>query len=92
MFFSKARRAAVLEANPGIAFGEVGKKLGEAWKAATPEERAPFDALAVEDKARWQREDKAYKAGGGAAAPKGDADMADAASASDAEADDEADE
>ena len=85
MFFSKARRAEVLAQNPGIAFGEVGKKLGEAWKAATAEDKAPFEAQAAEDKLRWQREEKAYKAGqsggGGTAAAAGsdgDADMADA--------------
>lgn len=52
MFFSKAKRAQVLEDNPGIAFGEVGKKMGELWKAVTPEERAPFDEEATQDKVR----------------------------------------
>ncbi len=36
--------------NPGIAFGEVGRKLGELWKAATPEDKAPFEEQAVADK------------------------------------------
>jgi hypothetical protein len=63
----------------GIAFGEVGKKLGEKWKALTAEERAPYDAQAAADKERFMREDKAYKAGGagGGGASDGDADMAD---------------
>lgn len=65
----------------GIAFGEVGKKLGEKWKSLTAEERAPYDAMAAGDKERYAREDKAYKAGGaagGAAGGGSDVDMADA--------------
>ena len=50
MFFSKATRAKVLEDNPGIAFGEVGKKMGELWKAITPKDRVPFDEEATQDK------------------------------------------
>jgi len=78
MFFSKDRRAGVVADNPGIAFGDVGKKLGEAWKAAPTEERAPFEALAAADKERYVREDRAYKASlksaGAAAEPASDGD------------------
>lgn len=38
------------EDNPGIAFGEVGRKLGELWKAATAEEKATFEEQAAADK------------------------------------------
>jgi structure-specific recognition protein 1 len=62
MFFSKERRAQVVADNPGIAFGDVGKKLGEAWKALPVEERAPFEAQAAADKERFKAADKAYKA------------------------------
>ncbi len=41
MFFSSAQRESVKADNPGIAFGEVGKILGERWKALTPEDKAP---------------------------------------------------
>jgi len=41
-FFCEAKREALKAANPGVTFGEVGKLLGQAWTAATPEERAPF--------------------------------------------------
>ena len=68
MFFSKERRASVVAENPGIAFGEVGKKIGEAWKALPAEERAPFEAQAAADKERFIREDRAYKANKTAAA------------------------
>ena len=75
MFFSKDRRAQVVAENPGIAFGEVGKKLGEAWKALPAEERAPFEAQAAADKERFIREDRAYKSSKAAAPePASDAD------------------
>ena len=62
MFFSKERRAQIVAENPGLPFGEIGKKMGEAWKALPAEERAPFDAQAAADKERFVREDRAYKA------------------------------
>lgn len=37
----------------GIAFGEVGKVLGEKWKALGPEDKAKFEKLAAADKERW---------------------------------------
>ena len=81
MFFSKERRAQIVAENPGLAFGEIGKKVGEAWKALPAEERAPFDAQAAADKERFVREDRAYKASKTA----GDAEPA-----SDGEGDEEA--
>lgn len=62
MFFSNAKRAEVKEENPGIAFGEVGKKLGEMWKALDSEGRKTFDQQAVKDKARYEKEIAAYRA------------------------------
>jgi hypothetical protein len=52
----------------GIAFGEVGKKLGEKWKALSAEDKVPFEQQAAADKERFLRDDKAYKASGGPAA------------------------
>lgn len=70
MFFSNDKRAQVKEDNPGIAFGDVGKKIGELWKAITPEDKAPYDRQAASDKERAASEMAAYKAklaAGGAA-------------------------
>ena len=50
MFFSNANRDKVKADNPGIAFGEVGKKLGEAWRAASAEDKVEFEELAAKDK------------------------------------------
>ena len=52
MYFSNAKRSQVKEENPGIAFGEVGRKLGELWKATPPEDRTQYEAQAAEDKVR----------------------------------------
>uniref|UniRef100_A0A7S0WQ82 FACT complex subunit SSRP1 n=1 Tax=Chlamydomonas leiostraca TaxID=1034604 RepID=A0A7S0WQ82_9CHLO len=65
MYFSNALRDKVKEENPGIKFGEVGKLMGERWKAATAEDKAPYEAMAREDKARYAKAMAAYKAGGG---------------------------
>ncbi|GLC39441.1 hypothetical protein PLESTB_001348900 [Pleodorina starrii] len=71
MYFSGATRDKVKAENPGIAFGEVGKMLGERWKAMSSEDKAPFEQMAVKDKVRYAEAMKAYKEkGGGAAAGK----------------------
>ena len=40
MFFANENRDIVRSENPDITFGQVGKKLGEKWKALTPEGKA----------------------------------------------------
>jgi HMG (high mobility group) box len=50
MFFSNANREKVKADNPGIAFGEVGRKLGELWRAATPEDKKEYEEQAAADK------------------------------------------
>lgn len=60
MLFSNASRAKVKEDNPGISFGELGKKMGELYKKLTPEEREKFDGLNNKDKERYKKEMAAY--------------------------------
>ncbi|KAL5118046.1 Non-histone chromosomal protein 6 [Pleosporales sp. CAS-2024a] len=62
MFFANQERDKVREDNPGIKFGEVGKLLGEKWKALTEKQRAPFEAKAAADKKRYEEEKAAYQA------------------------------
>jgi hypothetical protein len=40
--------------------GEVGKLLGERWKALTDKQRAPYAAKAEADKKRYEEEKAAY--------------------------------
>mmetsp|Transcript_4974 Transcript_4974/g.10722 ORF Transcript_4974/g.10722 Transcript_4974/m.10722 type:complete len:694 (-) Transcript_4974:634-2715(-) len=68
MYFSNEMRNKVKEENPGIAFGEVGKLLGERWKALPAEQKVKFEQMAEKDKERYTREMAAYKAGSGGAA------------------------
>lgn len=40
--------------------GEVGRLLGERWKALNEKQRAPYDAKAAADKKRYEDEKAAY--------------------------------
>lgn len=42
----------VKKENPDLAFGEVGKRLGELWKEVTASEKAKFEEMAKKDKVR----------------------------------------
>lgn len=64
MFFANDMRDKVREENPGIKFGEVGKILGERWKALSEKQRAPYEAKAANDKKRYEDEKAAYNAAG----------------------------
>ncbi|KAF2500020.1 hypothetical protein BU16DRAFT_522875 [Lophium mytilinum] len=63
MFFANEQRDKVREDNPGIKFGEVGKMLGEKWKALSEKNRGPYEAKAATDKKRYEDEKAAYAAG-----------------------------
>jgi len=56
MFFANEQRDNVREENPGITFGQVGKVLGERWKALNDKQRAPYEAKAATDKKRYDDE------------------------------------
>ncbi|KAF2133303.1 HMGB family protein [Dothidotthia symphoricarpi CBS 119687] len=60
MFFANDQRDKVREDNPGIKFGEVGKMLGEKWKALSEKQRQPYEAKAATDKKRYEQEKAAY--------------------------------
>jgi structure-specific recognition protein 1 len=62
MYYSQATRARIVAENPGIAFADVARKLGDAWKALGDAEKAPFAAQAEADKERYRREMAAYEA------------------------------
>lgn len=40
----------VKKENPDLAFGEVGKRLGELWKEITASEKSKFEDMAKKDK------------------------------------------
>lgn len=61
MFFANEQRENVREENPGITFGQVGKLLGERWKALNDKQRTPYEAKAAADKKRYEDEKQAYQ-------------------------------
>lgn len=68
MYYSNAMRNTVREENPGIAFAEVAKVLGQRWKELSAANRAPYEEQAVVDKERYEAAMREYKASSGAAA------------------------
>ncbi|OWB50751.1 hypothetical protein B5S28_g3569 [[Candida] boidinii] len=60
MFFANEQRDIVRAENPGIAFGQIGKLLGERWKALDETGKAPYEAKAEADKKRYEMEKAEY--------------------------------
>ena len=61
MFFAEAKRSEFKELYPELSFGDLSKKIGEAWKTITDEEKAPYEENAAKDKERYLRETEAYE-------------------------------
>ena len=82
VFFTNYMRPKVNEEFPGIKFVELGKLLGERWRALTPVQKKEYEGMAAEDKVRFQVEMQQYTANQAAAAPPArDSSSAGAASA-----------
>lgn len=67
MFFCKARRAELKAENPAASFCELGKKLGQEWKAMEADDRTEYTDQAEQDKVRYADEGgkkRKKKAGG----------------------------
>merc|ERR1712038_247356 len=62
VFFTNEMRPMVMKQFPGIKFVEMGRILGERWRALTPEEKARYEKLAQQDKVRFQLEMQQYTA------------------------------
>jgi len=69
VFFTNDMRPKVLQEYPGIKFVELGKVLGERWRALGPEEKKRFEEMAADDKVRFSMEMQQYTVNHGAAAP-----------------------
>lgn len=68
VFFTNEMRPKVLHEFPGIKFVDLGKVLGERWRALTPTEKKRYEEMAAEDKIRFQVEMQQYNANQSAAA------------------------
>lgn len=60
VFFTNEMRPKVCTEYPGIKFVDLGKVLGERWRALTPEEKKRYEDMAAEDKIRFQMEMQQY--------------------------------
>lgn len=69
VFFTNEMRPKVMQEYPGIKFVELGKVLGERWRALTPQQKKRYEDMAAEDKVRFQMEMQQYTANQAAAAP-----------------------
>ena len=62
MFFSSDFRDKVKAQHPNASFGELGRMLGDMWKAMDERQKAPYEKKAVADKERYQAEKKVWDA------------------------------
>ncbi|XP_064078860.1 uncharacterized protein LOC135196193 [Macrobrachium nipponense] len=66
-WFCNDERPKVRAANPDMGVGEIAKQLGAAWSNTSSEVKSKYEAMAEYDKARYEREMKAFKEGNFAA-------------------------
>mmetsp|Transcript_5205 Transcript_5205/g.7345 ORF Transcript_5205/g.7345 Transcript_5205/m.7345 type:complete len:334 (+) Transcript_5205:168-1169(+) len=62
VFFTNEMRPQVMKEFPGIKFVEMGRILGERWRALTPDAKKRYEDMAAEDKVRFQMEMQQYTA------------------------------
>lgn len=65
MAYSNDIRRSIMNENPSMKITDVSKEIGARWKEISASEKAIFEERAREDKERYAREMKAYKAQGG---------------------------
>ncbi|KAF5832780.1 FACT complex subunit SSRP1-A [Dunaliella salina] len=77
MHFSNAMRSKMKAENPSASFGELAKLISERWKTISPEEKAPYEEAAKQDKQRYNEAMAAYKSARGGAGGDDDEDGGD---------------
>mmetsp|Transcript_2189 Transcript_2189/g.3377 ORF Transcript_2189/g.3377 Transcript_2189/m.3377 type:complete len:181 (+) Transcript_2189:64-606(+) len=60
MFFMEENRNDFRAANPDASFGTLSRLIADKWKIMTPEEKAPYEAQALQDKQRYKDEMVGY--------------------------------
>jgi len=60
MCYVKEKRADYKAKHPNLGFGDLSKKIAEAWKKLSSEEKVPFEELHAKDKARYEEDMKGY--------------------------------
>lgn len=72
-WFCNDERPKVKATMPDSTVGDVAKELGRRWNECTEDQKSKYEALAAKDKARYEKELKAYKSGKPAGGAKGKA-------------------
>lgn len=62
MMYANDNRNTVRANNPSASFGQIGKLLGEGWKALSEDEKVPYQEKSANDKKRYEAEMAEYKA------------------------------
>ncbi|XP_025423207.1 FACT complex subunit Ssrp1 [Sipha flava] len=71
MIWFNSARDSIKANNPGISFGDIGKKGGEIWKKMSSSDKAEYEEKASKLKEEYNKAMKEFKeSGGGAKAPK----------------------
>merc|ERR1712161_49045 len=60
VFFTNEMRPVITQQFPGIKFVEMGRVLGERWRALTPEGKKKYEEIAAKDKIRFQMDMQQY--------------------------------
>ena len=61
MYFSNKMRPKIKAENPAFSFGDLGKRIGELYRALTPSEKEPYEKMAAGDKKRFEKAKAAYE-------------------------------
>jgi hypothetical protein len=69
VFFTNDVRPIVMTESPGIKFVEMGRALGERWRALPADQKKRYEDMAAEDKVRYQMEMQQYTANQAVMAP-----------------------
>jgi hypothetical protein len=62
MLFSNDQRNKIKTDNPELSFGEIGRKVGEAWKALSDKQKQVYVKKSEDDKKRYESEMETYTA------------------------------
>jgi hypothetical protein len=91
--FSNEQRPKIKTEHPSMTFGELGKKIGEMFRALSAEEKEKYEKLAKIDKERYKKQMSEYKEASSKAQAKGgdDSDGLDDAGDDDDDDDDDDD-
>jgi hypothetical protein len=63
MLFSNEFRSQIKKENPGISFGELGKKIGELFRALPSDKKQKYEDMAKQEKERYKKALMEYESG-----------------------------